>query len=209
MKGLFLLFSKSAGKLKDVRTITVTGMLMAMAVVLRWLSVPITPDVRVVFSFIPICIVGMFYGPVVCAMANVSIDVIGFIIDTKNFRGYSPQLSLLSVVIGIVYGMILYKRVLKPQWSDILRVFAARLAVVLVLNVCVRSYLLYTMYVNSSFSLFTADVNAWTAFGAYVSPRFIKAAVEFPVDMVLMAAVIPAAQQAYIRAIPRFGRKKV
>ncbi|MCM1524907.1 MAG: folate family ECF transporter S component [Ruminococcus sp.] len=203
MKGLFLIFDESAKKLKDIRTLTVAGVLLAMAVILRGLGIPVTQEVRIEFSFLPICVIGMLHGPVVCAMANVSRDLIGFIIDTKSARGYSPQLSLIELAIGIVYGLLLYKKTVGFRRNDYLKIFAARLIVVGILNVCVRSYLLYTIYTNTDFSLFTATSEMWTAFGIYAFPRFVKAAVQFVFDIILLFTVLPAAEQAYLRVRAR------
>lgn len=209
MKSLFEVFSDSSKSLKDTRTLATTGIMLAMALVLRGLSVQVTEDIRIVFSFVPICIIGMLYGPAVCAMANVSLDIIGFIIDTKSARGYSPQLSLLSVAVGLMYGFILYKRSsLKPCKSDILRIFLARLAVVVICNVLVRSYLMYTMYVNPDFSLFSAEVRQWQAFSVYLQPRIIKSAVEFPIDIVILTVTLPVALQAYNRTVNRLSSRK-
>lgn len=209
MKSLFEAFSDSSKSLKDTRTLATTGIMLAMALVLRGLSVQVTEDVRIVFSFVPICIIGMLYGPAVCAMANVSLDIIGFIIDTKSARGYSPQLSLLSVAVGLMYGFILYKRSsLKPCKSDILRIFIARLAVVVICNVLVRSYLMYTMYVNPDFALFSADGRQWQAFAVYLQPRIIKSAVEFPIDIVILTVTLPVALQAYNRTVNRLSSRK-
>lgn len=209
MKSLFEVFSDSSKSLKDTRTLATTGIMLAMALVLRGLSVQVTEDIRIVFSFVPICIIGMLYGPAVCAMANVSLDIIGFIIDTKSARGYSPQLSLLSVAVGLMYGFILYKRSsLKPCKSDILRIFLARLAVVVICNVLVRSYLMYTMYVNPDFSLFSGDVRQWQAFSVYLQPRIIKSAVEFPIDIVILTVTLPVALQAYNRTVNRLSSRK-
>lgn len=203
------IFSDSSKSLKDTRTLATAGIMLAMALVLRGLSVQVTEDVRIVFSFVPICIIGMLYGPAVCAMANVSLDIIGFIIDTKSARGYSPQLSLLSVAVGLMYGFILYKRSsLKPCKSDILRIFLARLAVVVICNVLVRSYLMYTMYVNPDFSLFSGDTGMVQAFMIYLQPRIIKSAVEFPIDIVILTVTLPVALQAYSRTVNRLSSRK-
>ena len=208
MKSLFNRFSDSAKSLRETRTLTTTGVMLALAVVLRSMSVPITEDIRIVFSFVPICVIGMLYGPVVCAMASVSLDIIGFMVDTKTMRGYSPQLSLLEFVIGIVYGLVLYKRTAKFCGWDIAKIITARLLVVGVLNICVRSYLMYTMYVNPGFSLFSADPAQRQAFLLYLDPRIVKSAVEFPIDIIIMSVMLPISLQAYNRSGVGLRNKK-
>lgn len=205
MKSFFLLFSDSAKSLKNLRTIATTGMLLAMAVAIRSLAIQLTPDIRIVFSFIPICLIGLLYGPVVCGMSTFALDLIGFMIDNKSARGYSIELALVVILSGVIYGLILYKKTIKPQWSDILRVVLARFAVILICNIGLNSYFLYTLYVNPDFSLIGATNDTLRAYGTWILPRVIKNLGQFPIDAFLLAMVIPAAQAAYGRVRAQFG----
>lgn len=201
MKGFFGLFIDSARSLKQLRTITTTGMLLAMAVAVRSLGVEITPDIRIVFTCVPICITALLYGPVVCGLSTVALDLIGFIIDNRSARMYSPQLALVVMLSGIIYGIFLYKKNIRLRWQDILRVALARLTVIVVCNICLNSYFLYTLYTNPDAGLMSiiSDENIRSAFLMSVYPRAAKNLVQFPFDVILLAAVIPAAQAAYNR----------
>ena len=195
MKSFFNLFTDSAKSLKDLRTVATAGMLLAMAVAIRSLGIQVTPDLRIVFTCVP----------VVCGMSTFALDLIGFLIDNKTARGYSPELAAVVILSGIIYGIFLYKRTIKPQWSDLVRVALARLCVIVFCNICLNSYFLYTLYINPDFSLFGATAEMRDAFAVWISPRVIKNLGQFPIDFVLLATVIPAAQAAYTKVRAQFS----
>jgi len=214
MKSFFSKFTDSAKSLGDIRTITVTGMLLALAVAIRSLGINITADARIVFTCIPISIIAMLYGPVVCGMSTFALDIIGFLIDNKAARGYSPELALVVIFSGIIYGIVLYKAEIKCTKSDIkgsvisvLRIMLARGLVVLICNMILNSYFLYTLYINKDFSIFTCYNNhdmmnqfiTW-----FVTSRLPKN-VTYPVDIILLSLVLPAANTAY-KSVFRYKR---
>ena len=79
MSALAMSFKKSAAELKNIKCIAVTGMLIAIAIVLRSIAIQITPDLRIVFSFLAIITIAMLFGPVVAAPAALLTDFIGFL----------------------------------------------------------------------------------------------------------------------------------
>lgn len=212
MKSFFDLFLSSAKELKSLRNLAAAGMLLAMAVAVRSLSVEITPDVRIVFTCLPLCLTGLLYGPAVCGMSAFALDLIGFMIDNKSARGYSPELAVLQILIGVIYGLFLYRQnMTKPGAKDLLRIALARLTVIVLCNICIRSLLLYTLYTNRSFSIFGATREMWDAFFLSASPRAVKNIAQYPLDVVLLCTCIPAAQKAYLRVRSEFsrGEKKI
>ena len=109
MKSFFKMFLDSAKNFKDLRAITTASMLLAMAIAIRTLSIEITPDLRVGFTFVPIAAIAMLYGPVICGVSSFLLDFLGYIITNKSARFYSPQLALVVILSGILYGVLLYK----------------------------------------------------------------------------------------------------
>ena len=211
MKSFFNLFIDSAKSLKNLRTLATTGMLLAMAIAIRSLAIQVTPDLRIVFTCIPISLIGLLYGPVVCGMSTFALDLIGFLIDNKSARGYSIELAMVVILSGIIYGILLYKHTIKPQWSDLLRVALARFSVIFICNICLNSYFLYTLYINPDFTLFGAAEDVRNAFAVWITPRVMKNIMQFPIDFILLATVIPAAQAAYtkVRAQYNHGDRKI
>ncbi|HAP79709.1 MAG TPA: hypothetical protein DCQ78_06105 [Ruminococcus sp.] len=206
MKSFFSKFTDSAKSLGEIRTITVTGMLLALAVAIRSLGINITADARIVFTCVPISIIAMLFGPVVCGMSTFALDIIGFLIDNKSARGYSIELSLVVILSGIIYGIILYKADIRCTKSDIkgsvisiLRIMLARGLVVLICNMMLNSYFIYSLYVNKDFSVFASlgDKNMMNQFMTWFVASRLPKNVTYPVDIMLLSLVLPSANFAY------------
>lgn len=201
MKSFLSLFADSAKSLKDLRTITTTGMLLALAIAIRTLSVEITVDTRIIFTYLPMCVIGMLFGPVVCGMSTFALDIIGYIIDNKSARAYSLELAVVEILIGILYGVFLYKKEIEGvNIKTVLRSLLARGSVIIFCNLVIRSYLLYSLYYNKDFSVmsFFNDSSTTDAFLVWWwSTRFFKNIIQLPIDIVLLSLVLPAANTAY------------
>lgn len=206
MNGFFSMFKNSAKSLKNLRTITTTGILLAMAVAIRSLAIHITPDLRIIFTFVPLCVIAMLYGPVVSGMSAVALDIIGYIIDNRGARGYSPQLAAVVLLTGVIYGCFLYR----DKISLVMIILARGIAVILC-NICLNSYFLYSLYINKDFSVFTADRNAWDMFMTWLwtSFRLPKNLAELPLDFIILIVVLPAALTAYNRVMKNTKKKIV
>ncbi|MBE6861921.1 MAG: folate family ECF transporter S component [Ruminococcus sp.] len=200
MKSFFNLFTDSAKSLKELRTLTTTGMLLALAVAIRSLAIQITLDIRIVFTFLPICVIAMLYGPVVCGISTTALDLIGFIIDNKSARGYSWELAMIVLLSGVFYGLFLYKKdISKIDFKSIVSILLARGSVIIICNIVLNSYFLYHLYINKDFSVLTLFEGSElrNAFITWWTPRITKNLVQFPIDAVLLAIVLPAANTAY------------
>ena len=205
MNSFFSMFKRSAESLKELRTITTTGILLAMAVAIRSLAIHITPDLRIIFTFVPLCVIAMLYGPVVSGMSAVALDIIGYIIDNRGARGYSPQLAAVVLLTGVIYGCFLYR----DKISLVMIILARGIAVILC-NICLNSYFLYSLYINKDFSIFTADKNDWDMFITWLwtSFRLPKNLAELPLDFIILIVVLPAALTAYNR-VAKNTKKKI
>lgn len=76
----FSLFKSSFLELKQLRTITISGVFIALSIVLRALSIQITTDIRITFSFIGIAVIAMLFGPVVGGMSAFAVDFFRFFV---------------------------------------------------------------------------------------------------------------------------------
>ena len=201
MSALAMSFKKSAAELKNIKCIAVTGMLIAIAIVLRSIAIQITPDLRIVFSFLAIITIAMLFGPVVAAPAALLTDFIGFLFD-KTGNPYSPVLGLVVFLTGIIYGLIVYqKETKKLDHIFFIKAVLARILVVFICNICLNSYIIYVSFVNKNFS-FTSD-SQLAAFITWFSPRLIKNLVQLPIDILLICAVLSVAYTAYKQVFKR------
>ncbi|MFA5658500.1 MAG: folate family ECF transporter S component [Oscillospiraceae bacterium] len=194
MKSFFSIFRESARELKKTTTLTVCGLLIALSIILRAFSVPLTIDVRITFSYIPIAVIAMLFGPVSAVIANTATDFIGFLVDNKSARGYNPYLLIPVILAALIYGLFLYRKRL-----NLIMVTLSRIAVVLISNITLKSYILYISYYNKNFNPFTPD----TAFISWFSLRVAKNAIQLPIDLALLCILLPIIRLSYERV---FGR---
>ncbi len=204
MKGFFALFSNSAKELKSIRTLTTSGLLMAIAIVLRSVAIQITPDLRISFAFLAIAMIGMLFGPVVGGMAGFGTDFIGFLFDKTGNAYYFP-LSLVAILSGVLYGIFLYRKNVGATKFVVL-VGISRVIVVLVCNLCLNSYFIYTGFINKNFQLFSSD--GWNSFFTWllVTQRITKNVIQLPIDVVLMCILLPIAYLAFKRVRKSYVR---
>ncbi len=220
MKSFFSLFSDSAAELKNVRTLTVAGMLTAVSIVLRaHLALNITQDLRVDFAFLFIMAAAMLYGPVTAMLCAAGTDVIGYILDGYKARDYNFALLAVKLIIALIYGIILYRAAFKnadpadsrggigalarSNFPLIIRAAVARLIAVVLGNMILNSAVLYYSYTNPHFPFMTQS--EWNAFFVWLSPRLIKNAVCFPIELLLIALILPAVYSSYKMV---FGRRR-
>lgn len=193
MKSFFCLFKDSTNELKKITTLTVCGMLMALSIVLRSLALNITPDLRITFAFLGIMIIAMLYGPVVCVISNIGIDVIGYFLDGFKARDYNFGLLAVKIIMSMIYGVFLYKKTTGK--SIIINGMISRVIVVLLCNLVLNSCVLYYCYTNRNFPFMSAS--EWDAFKVWFTPRLIKNTVMLPIELAMIAFLLPAVNMAY------------
>lgn len=99
-------FGRSAVELKSIRCITVTGVLIALDLVLKMLTIKLTNDLKITFAFIALATIGMLFGPTVGFLAGIMTDVIGYLLNSDG--GFSPLFTLIEAIGGMIYGIFLY-----------------------------------------------------------------------------------------------------
>ena len=97
-------------ELRSLRCITVTGILIALDIVLKMVSIKISADLKITFAYLALATVGMLYGPTVAFLAGVVTDLIGFMMSSDG--GFSPLFTLIEAIGAMIYGIFLYD--LKP-----------------------------------------------------------------------------------------------
>lgn len=195
MESFFNLFKDSAQELKKISTLTVCGVLMALSIVMRNMAINITPDLRITFSFFGIMAIAMLYGPVVCVISNIGVDVIGYVLDGYKARDYNLGLLAVKIIIALIYGICLYKKTTGK--SIIISGIISRVIVVILCNLVLNSAVLYYCYTNKNFPFMSSS--EWTAFRIWFTPRLIKNCVMLPIELVMVSLLLPMISQAYKR----------
>lgn len=203
----FGMFPRSLRELKSVKCISVTAMLIALNIALKILvTIPLSANLIISFSFLALASIGMLYGPVVSLIAGFITDILGFYFANKTGGAFDIRFTLVEMTAGLLYGMFLYgvrpgkvffagdkikvpfmQRLSSDGWF-VYRVIMGKAAVVLICNLLMTSYFNYT-YTSMS-----------KTFWVYNIPRIGKNLAQYPVDVVLLLIVLPAIYLTAVRA---------
>lgn len=151
----------------STRTIVVLGLLTALEIVLnRFLSIN-TWSLKIGFSFIPVAVAGMVYGPVggaiVCALGDF-LGAILFPIGT-----YFPGFTLTACFTGAVLGWFLHKN---PT--------PVRILMAVLINNLFFSLVINSVWISVLYS---------RAFAALLVSRLLQCAVMVPVQFITISAI--------------------
>ena len=139
MRKLATLFTSSFHEFKQPKTLAVTGMLGALAVILGYLTIAVGDYIKIGFSTIVNQAVCYLFGPVVGGVFGGALDILKYLI--KPTGGYFPGFTLIPMVAGAIYGVSYYK---KP--ISLWRIMAAELVVAVICNMLMGTYFLSILY---------------------------------------------------------------
>ncbi len=160
--------------MKNVRILTTAGMLLAISVVLGFFKIPITEIIELRFAFLPIACGGMLFGPVIGGIMGVLSDLLGYIVRPTG--PFFPGFTISAGVQGLIYGLILYK---KPV--SVRRIVAAQLADTIAVSLILNPIWLSILYQQ--------------AFTVVFATRIIKTAIMFPINTLLLMAILKPANR--------------
>ena len=141
--------------MKNVRSLTVAALLVALAVTLKFLKIVITPTLEFSFAFLANASAGFLFGPFVSGTVGALADVLGYLVRPTG--PFFPGFTLNAIINGVVYGLILYKKPLSMKRVVIARVIKTRFikAVILFVPECILLYailqLVQKIALNASF----------------------------------------------------------
>lgn len=108
MRNTISLFKSSSRELRNVKCLTVSSMLMALSIILGYMSFYLSPSIRISFTYVPIAIIGILYGPVVGAFTAGAVDLLNFVL--KPGGAFTPGITLCALLTGFTYGIFLYRK---------------------------------------------------------------------------------------------------
>lgn len=156
-------------KLKDVRYLTTAGLLLAAATVLGFLKIPLTQLIELRFQFLPVAMAGLLMGPAVGGMVGALTDILSYLVRPTG--PYFPGFTLSSMLTGVIFGLILYKKPL-----TLTRLLMAQAAETVLVSMLFNSLNLSLLYGNP--------------FPAVFAARFLKSLVMFPVNALLLSGTL-------------------
>ena len=129
-------------KLRNTKTITTAGMLVAIGIVLGFFKVPINNLIEIRFGNLPIAAAGTLMGPVPAAIVGALTDIGGFLV--KPTGAFFPGFTLSGIITGIIFGLLL--KTDDSSNLSIVRIFIAQLIVTVFVNVLLNGYWLSLLY---------------------------------------------------------------
>lgn len=169
MQKFIKMFKESAKELQNVRCITLIAMFGAIATVLSSLRISIGDLIKISLVFLPNNIVYYLFGPVVGALYAGTMDILTYFIKPEG--GFFPGFTLSSIVTGLIYGVILYKKPIKFS-----RIFISNLIQILVVSIVMNNLWLSMMNGNP--------------FLVNLAARALKSVIMIPVQSIIMFSVM-------------------
>ena len=126
-------------KFKNVQVLTAAAMLAAIAVILGFFKIPLSPTLEIRFAVLPIAVSGAMFGPAMAAVVGILSDVGGYLL--KPTGPFFPGFTVSAAISGVIFGLLLYKK--KATW---LRVTGAMTIRTVVVSILLNSYWLTMLY---------------------------------------------------------------
>lgn len=150
----------------DTQSLVVMGVLIAINVVLsRFVSIQAW-NLRIGFGFLPVVIAAIMLGPIKAGIVAAMADVLGATLFPAGT--FFPGFTLTAFLIGVVYGIFLYKK--QSKW----KVFIA-----VGIHQCILSLFLNTLWISILYGS-----PYWPLFAT----RLMQTAILIPVELVCIAA---------------------
>ena len=158
-----------------LRMLVVLAMLTAMEIVLsRFLSINAW-NLKIGFSFVPIVIAAILYGPIGGMCVAALGDFLGAILFPIG--PYFPGFTLTALLTGLVFGIFLFKKEKITKWYAV-GVILSVLINQLILSLLLNTYWISVLYGNPYF--------------ATLLSRIPQCAILIPVQIAMTFAIVPA-----------------
>ena len=190
------LFRMSLDELKDLRAVIVTGLLIAVSMVIESFTIQLG-FAKINFAFLAIAAIGMLYGPTVSLFAGAMCDVLGFMVAPDG--GFLPLYTVIGAVQGLLYGLIAYRRISNKSGRPFDVEMMVRLVIARVVDV-----VFINLICNTAANFHYGFLRDKTV-GAAIAARVVKNLLELPIDIVLITVVLTAVLKAYTAV---FGRRR-
>ena len=178
MKKLKQQFSDSAKELKNLNTLVMTALLIALGIVLGELfSLQLTQDMKIGISFVATQLTATLFGPVVGGIMGGVADILKFIL--KPTGTFSILWTLNAIVGPILYGIMLYKKKV-TFW----RVLLSKAIVAIIVNIGMYSCWMMLLYGKSLVAILPA--------------KCIQEVIQVPIQSIIFYLFVKALQKTKV-----------
>lgn len=161
-------FVDSFHELKNLKSLAMIAMLLAIAVVLGFYTLQLTESIKIGFAYIANELTGMMFGPVAGCIMGALADVLKYMVNPTG--PFFPGFTISGFLGGMIYGFVLYQKPLSVK-----RIIAANTLVTVFVNLILNTYWVSLLYGN--------------AFIVLLPARIIKQIIMLPIEVALFYAV--------------------
>lgn len=133
----------------SVKSVSIIGILVAMEIILARFSIH-TWNIKIGFSFIPVVVAAIFYGPVTAGLVGAIGDIIGFILFPVG--AYFPGFTLTAFLTGAIFGCFLKKNL------SVMNVVLSVLSVQIIVSQFINTYWISFLYGSPYWALFATRI---------------------------------------------------
>lgn len=162
----------AAAELKDTHMLVFAALMIALRLVMKQISIPITPFLRINVAYFVNALGAMVFGPVFAMICAAITDVLGYIIRPDGV--YFIPFILTEIGGSLVFALFLYRAKITPA-----RVMLSRFTINLFINVLLQTPIMmwyYALYMGGKQYTFAMAV-----------PGMIKNILMFPIESVLLS----------------------
>jgi len=153
------------------RKLVMVSLFIAMQIVLSRLVAPINlPYVKVSFTFVPMAMCSIMYGPLVGGLSAFLADYLGMMIMPTGSGGYFLGFGVTAFLSGAFYGLFTKKWGVKTQ-----TITAAVLASRLIANLLINTYWI--------------SILMGQGYMATLPPRIVSTALMIPIEILMLKAM--------------------
>lgn len=183
-------FAFSAKEFKSIKSVVAAALLIALHTVLAvFVSIQVTPTLRLSVSFLANCAIGYMFGPVMGFVCGGLGDLIQFII--KPTGAYFPGWTLSAALAGFIYGLFFYGCNMKVAESfDGDKKGILKFIDVKFLLRCILALTVDTLLVNVLLGTYWCSIMYGKGFAFYFSIRFAKNMIQLPINIILTYYVL-------------------
>ena len=126
------------------KKIVFTALMVALQVVLERVLAINTATVKIGFGFLPLVITAILYGPAYAAVGGALADIIGALVFPAG--AYFPGFTVTAALVGMVYGLYLYKLDSREKKPAVIRSFLAVLTVAVAFTLVINTLMISIVY---------------------------------------------------------------
>lgn len=161
----------AALEVKNVRTLAVCAVLIAMRVALKSVRIPLGENLSIYIGFLVNSVSGAICGPVLSLIGGAVCDILGYLIAPQG--AFLPVFTLIEMFCAFLFSICLYRTKI-TVW----RIFLSKFLVNIIGNVTLTSLAMMAVY----------DKGVYT----YLLPRIAKNLLFLPIEVILMIILFNA-----------------